>query len=92
MSVFSQPFWGGKKHQVTADICAPNEKKPFCTVTGEWNGTMWAKYESGVRRRDREITKLRACFYRSGVNMCGRFREAHYILLDLTVGDYCTLL
>lgn len=43
-----QPFYGGKKDQVSAEIFAPGEKKPFCSVKGEWNGVMWAKYTSGV--------------------------------------------
>ena len=43
-----QPFYGGSKDQLTAEIFAPNEKKPFCTVKGAWNGVMIAKYASGV--------------------------------------------
>ncbi|XP_056132373.1 oxysterol-binding protein-related protein 9 isoform X2 [Lampris incognitus] len=43
----TKPFYGGKKHRVTADIFAPNDKKPFCSIEGEWNGVMYAKWASG---------------------------------------------
>ncbi|XP_029208493.2 oxysterol-binding protein-related protein 9-like [Acropora millepora] len=38
-----RPFYGGKKHRVTCDVMSP-DKKSFLTVTGEWNGQMYAKY------------------------------------------------
>lgn len=28
---------------------APNDKKAFCSVEGEWNGVMYAKYATGVK-------------------------------------------
>lgn len=49
VSSFFQPFYGGKKHRVTSEIFAPNEKKPIVTIDGEWNGVMYAKYATGVR-------------------------------------------
>lgn len=27
---------------------APNDKKSFCSIEGEWNGVMYAKWASGV--------------------------------------------
>lgn len=39
----TKPFYGGKKHRITANVFQPNDKKPFLTVTGEWNGIMEAK-------------------------------------------------
>ncbi|KAK3579132.1 hypothetical protein CHS0354_022152 [Potamilus streckersoni] len=44
----TKPFYGGKKHRITGNIMAPSEKKPFCTIEGEWNGVMWAKYDTGM--------------------------------------------
>ncbi|KAL4236704.1 Oxysterol-binding protein-related protein 9 [Mactra antiquata] len=44
----TKPFYGGKKHRISGNIYAPNEKKPFCVLDGEWNGTVWAKYTSGM--------------------------------------------
>ncbi|XP_038615944.1 oxysterol-binding protein-related protein 9 isoform X5 [Tachyglossus aculeatus] len=43
----TKPFYGGKKHRVTADIFSPTDKKSFCSVEGEWNGVMYAKYTTG---------------------------------------------
>jgi len=46
----TKPFYGGKRHQIAADIFAPGEKKPFQTITGEWNGAMHVSYaKTGVR-------------------------------------------
>jgi len=40
----TKPFYGGKRHRLTADVYAPGEKKPFMSVNGEWNGIMYATY------------------------------------------------
>ncbi|KAI3377996.1 hypothetical protein SNEBB_009364 [Seison nebaliae] len=38
-----KPFYGGKKHQIHAGIFHQKDKKPFLTITGEWNGLMTIK-------------------------------------------------
>uniref|UniRef100_A0A3Q3X5X8 Oxysterol-binding protein n=1 Tax=Mola mola TaxID=94237 RepID=A0A3Q3X5X8_MOLML len=43
----TKPFYGGKKHRVTAEIFSPNDKKSFCSIEGEWNGVMFAKWATG---------------------------------------------
>ncbi|KAG8436911.1 hypothetical protein GDO86_007846 [Hymenochirus boettgeri] len=43
----TKPFYGGKKHRVTAEIYSPNDKKSFCSIEGEWNGIMYAKNANG---------------------------------------------
>ncbi|KAF3690929.1 Oxysterol-binding protein-related protein 9 [Channa argus] len=43
----TKPFYGGKKHRVTAEIFAPNDKKSFYSIEGEWNGVMYAKLATG---------------------------------------------
>ncbi|XP_063795616.1 oxysterol-binding protein-related protein 9 isoform X2 [Pseudophryne corroboree] len=43
----TKPFYGGKKHRITAEIYSPNDKKSLCSVEGEWNGVMYAKYANG---------------------------------------------
>nr|XP_044995166.1 oxysterol-binding protein-related protein 9 isoform X9 [Jaculus jaculus] len=43
----TKPFYGGKKHRITAEIFSPNDKKSFCSIEGEWNGIMYAKYSTG---------------------------------------------
>lgn len=43
----TKPFYGGKKHRVSADIFQPGEKKSFVNISGEWNGKMNAKWTNG---------------------------------------------
>ncbi|XP_033992063.1 oxysterol-binding protein-related protein 9 isoform X3 [Trematomus bernacchii] len=43
----TKPFYGGKKHRITAEIFSPNDKKSFCSIEGEWNGVMYAKWATG---------------------------------------------
>ncbi len=38
----TKPFYGGKKHQIQGTIFGP-DKKPICTLDGDWNGTMFIK-------------------------------------------------
>uniref|UniRef100_A0A336LKT5 Oxysterol-binding protein n=1 Tax=Culicoides sonorensis TaxID=179676 RepID=A0A336LKT5_CULSO len=40
----TKPFYGGKKNRISAEIFAPNEKKSFVSINGEWNGVMEAKW------------------------------------------------
>lgn len=47
---FLQPFYGGKKHRISAEAWSPGEKKPFLVVEGEWNGNMIAKWNDGVKK------------------------------------------
>uniref|UniRef100_A0A0K8U4Z1 Oxysterol-binding protein n=1 Tax=Bactrocera latifrons TaxID=174628 RepID=A0A0K8U4Z1_BACLA len=48
----TKPFYGGKRNKVTAEIYAPNEKKPFVSIAGEWSGLMEAK------RHDKNKTEV----------------------------------
>ncbi|XP_064087179.1 oxysterol-binding protein-related protein 9-like isoform X6 [Macrobrachium nipponense] len=41
----TKPFYGGKKHRISAEVFNPGEKKPFLTVEGEWNGVMNVKWK-----------------------------------------------
>ncbi|XP_071525487.1 oxysterol-binding protein-related protein 9 isoform X2 [Panulirus ornatus] len=43
----TKPFYGGKKHKISAEVISPGEKKPILTVEGEWNGIMVAKWRDG---------------------------------------------
>ncbi|XP_014249855.1 oxysterol-binding protein-related protein 9 isoform X2 [Cimex lectularius] len=54
----TKPFYGGKKHRITGEIFAPNEKKPFVTITGEWNGVMEAKWSDGRCEPFADVHKL----------------------------------
>ncbi|KAL1513667.1 hypothetical protein ABEB36_003050 [Hypothenemus hampei] len=44
----TKPFYGNKKNRVTAEVFGPDEKKPFLSITGEWNGLMEAKWADKV--------------------------------------------
>ncbi|KAM9326890.1 oxysterol-binding protein-related protein 9 [Gastrophryne carolinensis] len=43
----TKPFYGGKKHRVTAEIYPPNDKKSIYSIEGEWNGVMYTKLPNG---------------------------------------------
>ncbi|XP_078074687.1 oxysterol-binding protein-related protein 9 isoform X2 [Mustelus asterias] len=43
----TKPFYGGKKHRITAEIFSPNDKKCFGSIEGEWNGVMYVKWTTG---------------------------------------------
>ncbi|CAN8010058.1 unnamed protein product [Ixodes pacificus] len=43
----TKPIIGGRRHQLTAEIFPPNDRRPFLTVTGEWNGVMTVKKPGG---------------------------------------------
>ncbi|CAH0551346.1 unnamed protein product [Brassicogethes aeneus] len=59
----TKPFYGNKKNKVTAEVFAPDEKKAFLNIQGEWNGVMEAKYsdkdsfEPFIDVNELEITK-----------------------------------
>ncbi|CAG9813105.1 unnamed protein product [Phaedon cochleariae] len=40
----TKPFYGNKKHKILAEVFAPEEKKPFLSVSGEWNSVMEYKW------------------------------------------------
>lgn len=56
----TKPFYGGKKHRVTAEVFGPLDKKPFLSIAGEWNGVMDAKWADGV-----------SCFTRKNLKISG---------------------
>ncbi|KAL1129871.1 hypothetical protein AAG570_012815, partial [Ranatra chinensis] len=43
----TKPFYGGKKHRILGEVFAPHEKRPFVCLSGEWNGTIEAKWPDG---------------------------------------------
>ncbi|XP_043942010.1 oxysterol-binding protein-related protein 9 isoform X2 [Protopterus annectens] len=48
----TKPFYGGKKHRVTAEVFPPNERKAFCSIEGEWNGVMYTKSPTGISQEN----------------------------------------
>lgn len=43
----TKPFYGGKKHRISGEVYQPGDKKSFLSITGEWNGSMHAKWADG---------------------------------------------
>jgi len=58
LEFLTKPFYGGKKHRITAEAFAPNEKKPFLSIAGEWNGTMDAKWSDGRTEQFANVNAL----------------------------------
>lgn len=48
----TKPFYGGKRNRITAEVYAPNEKKSFLSVNGEWSGSMEAKWNDGHKKNE----------------------------------------
>lgn len=46
----TKPFYGGKRNKITCEVYAPNEKKSFLSINGEWSGLMEAKYNDGPHK------------------------------------------
>lgn len=51
----TKPFYGGKRNRISAEVYAPNEKKSFLTITGEWSGLMEAKWNDGHKLSKPEV-------------------------------------
>lgn len=47
----TKPFYGGKRNKIQGEIYAPNEKKSFLSIYGEWSGLMEAKWNDGTKSK-----------------------------------------
>lgn len=47
----TKPFYGGKRNKITAELYAPNEKKSFLSIAGEWSGLMEVKSNDGSKQK-----------------------------------------
>lgn len=54
----TKPFYGNKKNRITAEVCGPEEKKPFLTVSGEWNGVMEYKWTEKETEEQVDVNTL----------------------------------
>lgn len=62
----TKPFYGGKKHRVTCEVFAGQDKKPYYTAQGEWNTRVDGRWtESGVSEFDYlfNINEINAIFH-----------------------------
>lgn len=48
----TKPFYGGKRNKISAEIYAPNEKKSFVSIAGEWSGLMEAKWSESQKQSE----------------------------------------
>nr|XP_006816195.1 PREDICTED: oxysterol-binding protein-related protein 9-like [Saccoglossus kowalevskii] len=55
----TKPFYGGSKHRITAEVSHVSDRKPFLTVTGEWNGVMMAKWANGTTETFIDTTTMK---------------------------------
>merc|ERR1712223_1105541 len=53
-----KPFFSSEMNKVSAEVFAPNIKKPILKVDGEWNGKMMAKWASGKNEVFIDVNKL----------------------------------
>ncbi|GLH05732.1 Oxysterol-binding protein [Gryllus bimaculatus] len=58
LEFLTKPFYGGKKNRISAEVFQPNDKKPFLTVHGEWNGAMEAKWPDGRTETFVDVKKI----------------------------------
>lgn len=68
----TKPFYGNKKHRITGEVFGPDDKKPFLTISGEWNGVMEGKFNDKVDLTAiaaSNITFLFYFYYRNPVNL-----------------------
>nr|CAD7397588.1 unnamed protein product [Timema cristinae] len=54
----TKPFYGGRANRIKAEVFSPNERKPFLTVEGFWNGAMEAKWADGKTEPFVDVNKL----------------------------------
>ncbi|XP_038068641.1 oxysterol-binding protein-related protein 9-like isoform X2 [Patiria miniata] len=60
VTFLTKPFYGGKRNRVTAEITHVSDRKPFMTITGEWNGVLMAKYANGQTEVFADTTTMKA--------------------------------
>ncbi|KAJ8925522.1 hypothetical protein NQ315_009361 [Exocentrus adspersus] len=54
----TKPFYGNKKHKVISEVFGPDEKKPFLSITGEWNGVMEYKWTEKETEEQIDVNTL----------------------------------
>ncbi|VEN34123.1 unnamed protein product, partial [Callosobruchus maculatus] len=54
----TKPFYGNKKNKISAEVFGPDEKKPFLTISGEWNGVMEYKWTEREMEEHIDVNNL----------------------------------
>lgn len=84
----TKPFYGGKRNRITAEVYAPNEKKSFLSVNGEWSGAMEAKWNDGHKKSEVFIDVNKIPIFKKNVQPISEQREneSRRIWVDVTAG------
>ncbi|XP_022089201.1 oxysterol-binding protein-related protein 9-like isoform X2 [Acanthaster planci] len=59
ITFLTKPFYGGKRHRVTGEVAHVSDRKPFMTITGEWNGVLTAKHANGETEAFADTTTMK---------------------------------
>lgn len=84
----TKPFYGGKRNRITAEVYAPNEKKSFLSVNGEWSGAMEAKWNDGHKKSEVFVDVNKIPIFKKIVQPISEQREneSRRIWVDVTAG------
>lgn len=84
----TKPFYGGKRNRITAEVYAPNEKKSFLSVTGEWSGSMEAKWNDVHKKSEVFIDVNSIPIFKKSVQPISEQKEneSRRMWVDVTAG------
>lgn len=84
----TKPFYGGKRNRVTAEVYAPNEKKSFLSINGEWSGAMEAKSNDGQKRAEVFVDVNKMPIFKKRVQPISEQteNESRRVWVDVTAG------
>lgn len=84
----TKPFYGGKRNRITAEVYAPNEKKSFLSVNGEWSGAMEAKWNDVNKKTELFVDVNKIPIFKKNVQPISEQveNESRRIWVDVTAG------
>lgn len=84
----TKPFYGGKRNRISAEVYAPNEKKSFLTVNGEWSGAMEAKWNDAQKKSEVFVDVNKIPTFKKNVQPISEQieNESRRIWVDVTAG------
>lgn len=84
----TKPFYGGRRNRITAEVYAPNEKKSFLSVNGEWSAAMEAKWNDGHKKPEVFVDVNKIPIFKKNVKPIAEQveNESRRIWVDVTAG------
>lgn len=79
-----KPFYGGKKHRVTAEITHQPTGRLVMKIDGEWNGVIFADYPDGNREIFLDTLNLQTVMKKIKKVDAMEKHESRYVWKDLT--------